>query len=112
MAALPSKKSRRRYKDNIREVLRPGNQLPWEQVRAQLNRKVRGWASYFCYGTLEKVRAVMDWYMAEAVRGFLRRRHKKASRGARQYSRARVFGELGVCRMSTLPRLRWAHAPP
>ncbi len=40
-------------------------------------------------------RAVDD-HVSERVRGFLRRRKKVSSRGARQFSGQLVFGKLGV----------------
>jgi len=29
----------------------PGNNAPWQEVRDTLNRSLRGWSNYFCYGT-------------------------------------------------------------
>ena len=45
--AAPSKKAIKRIKESIRERLRPGNQAPWMEVVAALNRTIRGWANYF-----------------------------------------------------------------
>lgn len=107
----PSKQARQRLKDNIRAQLRPGNQAPWEEVRARLNRSIDGWASYFSYGSLVKVRKDLDWHIGRAVQRFLCRRHKVRGCGTRRFRVARIHGELGVRRMSTLPTLRFVNAP-
>jgi RNA-directed DNA polymerase len=49
--ARPSKKAIASIKGAIRKQLRNGNQAPWEEVVSRLNRTVRGWAAYFCYGS-------------------------------------------------------------
>src|SRR4029077_6280345 len=54
--ARPSKKAIASIKGAIRQGLRPGNQAPWAEVVRRLNRTVRGWAAYFCYGSLAKAR--------------------------------------------------------
>ncbi len=37
------KKSVRRLKQKVGEILVPGNQAPWPEVRDRLNRLLRGW---------------------------------------------------------------------
>jgi RNA-directed DNA polymerase len=54
--ARPSKKAVASIKDTIRRRLRPGNHAPWEEVARDLNRTVRGWASYFSYGSVTEAR--------------------------------------------------------
>ena len=110
LGATPSKKSVGRLREKIRKHLWRGSVAPEAEVIAALNRTLRGWASYFCYGTLAKVRKVVDLYVCDRVRHFLRRRHKVASRATLRYSEAHVFGALGVVSMQALPRHRFANA--
>ena len=51
LGASPSKKSVQRLKAKVGELLVPGNMAPWDEVRDRLNRLLRGWSAYFCYGT-------------------------------------------------------------
>ena len=70
----------------------------------QLNRLLRGWQGYFGYGTLSEVYNEVNWYVAERVRHFLRRRHKVRSRGSRQFATEIVFGDLGVHKLRRKPQ--------
>src|SRR5882757_6001949 len=49
LGASPSKKSVQRVKGKVGELLVPGNKGPWDEVRARLNRTLRGWSAYFSY---------------------------------------------------------------
>ncbi len=102
LAAQPSQRSVHRVKQAVRGVLRPGNQAPWPEVAARLNRILRGWANYFSYGTRTMAYRAVDQYVYHGVRHFLRRRHKVPTRGTRRFAIDRVFGELGVLRLRTL----------
>jgi len=101
LAAKPSKKSVQRVKAGVRAVLHPGNQARWPEVAADLNRRLRGWATYFRYGTRARAVRAIDHYVADAVQHFLRRRHKVPTRGARRFGPQHVFGELGVLQLSS-----------
>jgi RNA-directed DNA polymerase len=83
----------------VGEHLTPGNTAPWEEVRDRLNQKLRGWKAYFGYGSPTKAYEVLDEHVEERVRHFLKRRHKVSSRGTREFSMKRIFGELGVLRL-------------
>jgi RNA-directed DNA polymerase len=111
LGAYPSKKAIRRLKEKVRKVLKPGNQAPWPFVAKLLNPVLRGWGSYFSYGSVWGARASVDRHVAERVRHFLRRRSgSKKGRGLKQCLPSRVFGELGVLKTQDLPRVRNAHA--
>jgi hypothetical protein len=57
-------------------MLRPGENGRWEEVRDRLNAKLRGWQNYFSYGSLNQAYRIVDGYVSQCVRHFLRRRHK------------------------------------
>lgn len=100
----PSKKAVASIRDAIRQRLRPGNQAPWEDVVRALNRTVRGWCGYFCYGTVTKARHDVALHLYHTVRRFLRRRHKIAGSGYWRFPMPVVFGELGVLSPLALSR--------
>jgi RNA-directed DNA polymerase len=103
LAARPSTRSVQRLKRAVRAQLRPGNQESWPAVRTRLNRTLRGWATYFRYGSRATAGRAVDNYVYASVRHFLRRRHKVPTRGTRRFSAEQVFGPLGVYRMRPLP---------
>ena len=107
--AKPSKKSVQRVKAGVRAVLHPGNQARWPEVAADLNRRLRGWATYFSYGTRARAFRAIDHYVADAVQHFLRRRHKVPTRGTRRFGPQRVFGELGVLQLTSRAVLEWTN---
>jgi RNA-directed DNA polymerase len=111
LGAAPAKKAVKRVKGRIRHILRPGNHAPWDVVKAELNRVLRGWANYFSYGTRFMAYRAVDNYVWERARYFLGRRHKVPSRGTERYSGDVVFGELGVFRLRRFALESPAHAP-
>jgi hypothetical protein len=96
IGARPSNAAIARIKARIRQHLRSGNQAPWQEVAAPLNRTVRGWATYFTYGSVTKARSGVQRYLHATVRRFLCRRHRVKGGGYRQFPDTRVCGELGV----------------
>jgi RNA-directed DNA polymerase len=110
--ARPSKKAVASIKERIRRRLRPGNHAPWEDVARDLNRTVRGWSAYFSFGSVTKARHAVKLHEYHTVRRFLRRRHKVAGSGYRQFPPQRVFGELGVLPLNPTLRRAAAHASP
>ncbi len=96
LGAVPSRKTVKRVKAKISELLVPGNKGAWEDVRIGLNRVLRGWSNYFSYGSLNPAYQAVDLHVEDRVRHFLRKRHKVQGRGTRRLSREFIFGELGV----------------
>ena len=81
LGASPSKKSVRRLKTTVGNLLVPGNNDPWWEARDTLNRSLRGWSNDFSYGTRRSVFRGVDRYVYERVRDFLARRHKVTGAG-------------------------------
>jgi RNA-directed DNA polymerase len=96
LGASPSKKSVQRVKATISALLVPGNKGTWDEVRARLNRILRGWSAYFAYGALASAYEAVDRHVYDRARNFLRQRHKAHGRGVDRFSRERIYGELAV----------------
>jgi RNA-directed DNA polymerase len=110
LGAAPAEKAVQRVKGRIRQILRPGNQASWAEVKTDLNRVLRGWATYFSYGTRLMAYRAVDRYVDDRVRHFLGRRHKVPTRGTRRFPGVAVFGELGVFQLRRLHLGPPAHA--
>jgi RNA-directed DNA polymerase len=112
LGAAPSKKALARVRERVRQRLRPGNMSPWPAVVEKLNQTLRGWANYFCYGTLSTVRHNLDWYIYSRARDFLRRRHKvRSTRSAMAaFPWDRIHGDDGVLTLERLPLPDFANA--
>jgi RNA-directed DNA polymerase len=96
LGASPSKKSVQRVKAKVSELLVPGNKGAWDEVRARLNRILRGWSAYFAYGALASAYEAVDRHVYDRARNFLRQRHKAHGRGVDRFSREHIYGELAV----------------
>jgi RNA-directed DNA polymerase len=108
LGASPSKKSVQRFKVRVAEVLVPANNDPWPEVCDTLNSMLLGWSNYFHHGSRLRAYRAVERYTYDRVRDFLVRRHKMAGRGSRRFSREKVYGELGLLRLESLP----SHATP
>ena len=60
-----------RLKTTVGNLLVPGNNQPWPEVRDTLNRVLLGWSNYFSYGTRRAPLRGVDRYVYERVRDFL-----------------------------------------
>jgi RNA-directed DNA polymerase len=96
LGASPSRKSVARLRRKVNEVLVPGNKGTWTEVRDRLNSILRGWSSYFSYGTRLQAYRAIDNHVAERVRHFLRQRHRVRTRGTRTLTNDVIFSSLGV----------------
>ena len=99
LGAGPSKKSVRRLTAKVGELLVPGNKDPWPKVCNRLNAMLRGWSAYFSHGTRLMAYRAVDNHVYEAVRHFLRCRHKVQTRGTRSFPSEEIFGARGVLRL-------------
>ena len=106
LSASPSKKSVQRIKTKVGELLTPGNKGAWSEVKVRLNRLLRGWSTYFSYGTRAQAYGNIDNHVYDRVSHFLCKRHKVQGRGTNRFPREHVYGELGVL------HLRRVHSVP
>ena len=74
-------------------------------MRDRLNQILRGWSTYFSYGSRATAYREVNNYVYERVRHFLKRRQKVQSRGTECFGRERVFGGLGVIQLGPPTRL-------
>jgi RNA-directed DNA polymerase len=102
--ATPSKKAIQRLKHDLRGWVTRTNPRPTDEMVATLNRKLRGWANYFRYGSVQRVRQNLESFVYQRMRGFLRRRHQVQTRASRRFSQRYVFRELGVVSLPALGR--------
>lgn len=110
LGVTPSKKRVKRFRQSLRLVLRPGNQSRADEVVAEVNRRLAGWANYFCIGTLSEVYRALDHYTCTLLRRFLVRRHKVPGRGTRRFSDPWLRAELGLRQLSGRRRVALSHA--
>ena len=85
------------------ETLWRGRTERWEVIRDELNRKLRGWANYFAYGSPSAAFRLVDIHVTNRVRNLLRRRHQLPNATSR-FSYGEVHGALGVVGVERLPR--------
>lgn len=83
-------------KGKVSDILVPGEMGAWPEVRNRLNSLLRGWSSYFSYGTRLQAYRAVDHHVYDRVRHFLARRHNEPGRGTRRFSHDYVHGEGGV----------------
>jgi len=74
-----------------------------------LNRKLRGWANYFCLGPVSKAYRAVDSHTRERLRHWLCRKHKKAGSGTGAYPNEYLYERLGLIRLEKqTANLPWA----
>jgi RNA-directed DNA polymerase len=103
LGARPSKKAMEHAREEVSRILRRGRTERWEEIVGELNRFLRGWASYFAYDSPMHAFNVLDWHVTERVRNFLSRRHKVA-RATSRFKYNEVHRSLGVLEVRALLR--------
>lgn len=97
----PSRKSRQRYRDRIREELHHWS--TWQEteiVVARVNRITRGWGNYFQTGhSPDDFRSLNHW-LENRLRIWLSKKHKLRSKSRYvTYSDSFLHEELGLCKL-------------
>jgi len=79
------------------------------EMVAGLNRKLRGWANYFCLGPVSKAYRAVDSHVRHRLRQWLCKKHKKAGRRTGAYPDEFLYGQLGLLRLEKqTANLPWA----
>jgi RNA-directed DNA polymerase len=108
----PSKKSIKRMVDSITEETdRRRTLLEAEYMVGRLNRKLAGWANYFCLGPVSPAYRAINTHVTQRLRRWLCKKHKVQGTGRTRYPDQYLYEVLGLI---NLPRrtsdLPWAKA--
>lgn len=96
LGTYPSKKGLARMKRSLHAHLRRNRSTPLKDVVAGINRKLRGWANYFCVGSLTRADRAVNYYARDQLRRFLMRRHKHRGRGIGRFPTKDLHGTFGL----------------
>jgi RNA-directed DNA polymerase len=103
LGVQPSKKAMGKFREEMGRFLWRGRCDPWEEIRDELNAKLRGWMQYFHQGRPATRYKQLDAYITDRVRSLMRRRHGLPSETNR-FDYAEVHGALGVMELEQLWR--------
>jgi len=82
---------------------------PSKKSIQRLTAALRGWQNYFRQGSVSRAYTIVNRYVEQRVRSFLRRRHLPSGvRGTRRFSTETIFGVLGVHRCARSSEPAWA----
>jgi hypothetical protein len=108
----PSKKRIRRICKEIRESTgRKWTFMAADEMVAHLNRKIKGWANYYCLGPVSRAYRAVDSHVRNRLRQWLCAKHQVQGRGTARWPDETLYGTLGLVRLERLTRnLPWAKA--
>jgi len=112
LGTRPSKKSIQRMVESISvQTERKTLCLDAETVVARLNRKLVGWANYFCLGPVSKSYRAVDAHTTRRLRRWLCHKHKISGNGKTRFPEQYLHETLGLVYLPVLTRnLPWARA--
>jgi RNA-directed DNA polymerase len=85
--------------------------MPVEDRVAELNRKLVGWANYFCLGPVSKAYHTVERHTCGRLRRWLRLKHKVHGRGTSRFPDEYLHERLGLVELPRRTRsLPWAKA--
>ena len=101
LGTTPSKKRVQRICQAIsEETRRSTTQQAFEQLVAQLNRQMIGWANYFCLGPVRKAYGAVERHTCRRLRQWLRAKHGRKGRGTKRYSDQILHDQFGLVRLN------------
>ncbi|RPJ23110.1 MAG: group II intron reverse transcriptase/maturase [Planctomycetaceae bacterium] len=76
-----------------------------------MNRMLRGWANYFCLGSVSRSYRAVERHARKRLRQWLSDKHKRQSSGWAAYTDGYLHDQLGLVRLSNLSKsVAWAKA--
>jgi group II intron reverse transcriptase/maturase len=110
IGTAPSKKRVIRICEEISEMTgRDQTLLGQEMVVAKLNRTMRGWANYFCLGSVSKAYRAVDQHARKRLRQWLCAKHNVMGSGTGRFPDAFLHEVLGlVCLTKRTRSFPWA----
>ena len=108
----PSRKSIKRMITSITEETdRRRTLLDADYVVRRLNRKLAGWANYFCLGPVSGAYRAIDTHVKRRLRRWLCKKHKVRGNGGTRYPDQYLHEHLGLIQLPSRTRnLPWAKA--
>jgi RNA-directed DNA polymerase len=112
LGTRPAKQKIRKLCQSLHELT--GRQFLWlapDELVGRLNRRLMGWANYFCLGPVSKAYRAVDSYAANRLRRWLCKKHKIRNSGIPRFPDTYLSETLGLVRLQTRTRnLPWAKA--
>lgn len=110
MGTKPSKKSIKRMVDSISsETDRRRTLLSAEKIVGGLNRKLNGWANYFCLGPVSPAYRAINTHVTDRLRRWLCKKHKVQGNGWSRYPNQYLHEHLGLVNLPQRTRsFPWA----
>lgn len=97
MGTRPSRKSIKRMVDSITdEADRRRTLLDADYVVGRINRKLKGWANYFCLGQVSPAYQAIDTHTKQRLRRWLCKKHKVQGSGRKRYPDQYLYEQLGL----------------
>jgi len=101
LGTTPSKKRVQRICQAISAATRRNTTLQdVEQIVAQLNRQMVGWANYFCLGPVSKAYRTVERDTCRRLRQWLRAKHQWKGSGRRRYFDQLLHDQFGLVRLN------------
>ena len=101
MGPVPYKKRAQRICAGISELTRRSQtQQDAETLVADLNRRLIGWANYFCPGPVSKAYRAVEVHTRRRLRQWLCAKHQLQGQGIRRYPAATLHEGLGLVRLT------------
>jgi RNA-directed DNA polymerase len=112
LGVCPSKKRVQRFCAKVTEATdRRSTSRSVEEVVADLNPMVQGWANYFSLGSVSKAYRIVDVHVGSRLRMWLKAKHKAACVGKKRFTDAATAERLGLVRLKGRKgSLPWATA--